>query len=149
MTLPRAALRSLAITICGAACYGFAIGAGKNLTYAWRSAVKLPLLLLGTAMLCSLAWFVVARFLGTTLRFHEVQRCAWGLFRTSAVMLASLGPVAWFLGRTMDRATTNDLGGYPAFVGTNMLFVAGSGCVALALQVTTLVQCGCGESFTV
>src|SRR5690349_6827814 len=113
------AARSVAVTVLASACHGLAIGTGKNLTYGWRSAVKLPLLLLGTAALCSLAYFVVARFLGVTLPFVRVQRCALSAFRTIAVLLCSLSPVAFFLGRTMEAPDEHRLGGYPAFVGAN------------------------------
>ena len=140
MATVRSCLQSFAVSAACAAAYGFAIGAGKNFTYAWRSAVKFPLLLLGTAACCSLAWFVTARFLGVTLRFMEVQQRSWALFRTVAALLASLAPVAWFLGRSMAAPDVRDLGGYPDFVGTNMVFVAASGCVALLLQVGSLAQ---------
>ncbi|MBM4062769.1 MAG: hypothetical protein FJ265_16990 [Planctomycetes bacterium] len=133
------ALAQLAATAAGGGLYGFAIGAGKNLTYAWRSAVKFPLLLLGTAVLCAVACFVLARFLGAPLRCLDVQRAAFGLFRNVAVMLGSLSPVSLFLGRTMARPDAQSLGGYPAFVGVNMLFLALAGSVALVLQARTLL----------
>lgn len=141
MQLARSLRAFLSSALC-ASCYGFAIGAAKNLTYAWRGALKFPLLLLGTAAVCSLAWFVCARFLGVTLRFLDVQRSSWALFRTLAVLLASLSPVSFFLGRSMTPPDVADLGGYPAFVGTNMLFVAAAGCVALALQIADLLRTG-------
>jgi hypothetical protein len=134
------AARGVAVTLLASACYGFAIGAGKNMTYAWRSAVKFPLLLLGTAALCALAYFVVARFLGVTLPFARVQRCALSAFRAIAVLLCSLSPVAFFLGRTMEAPHERGLGGYPAFVGANMVFVAVAGAVVVVLQARALLR---------
>jgi hypothetical protein len=55
-TAPPQPFCALLELVAGAAAWGFAIGAGKNLTYAWRSAVKMPILLLGTALLCGLAY---------------------------------------------------------------------------------------------
>jgi len=135
----RDALRSAALLVGGAACYGAAIGACKNTTYAWRSAVKFPLLLVGTTAICGLACFVLARFLGAQLPFAAVQRSTLRLCRALAVMLASLSPVSLFLGRSMTSPSRDDLGGYPGFVAINVLFVATAGAVALALQASALL----------
>ena len=122
----------------GGALYGFAIGAGKNLTYAWRSAVKFPLLLLGTAVVCNLAHVMAARFLGADLPARAVQRVNFGSFATLAILLGSLSPVVLFLGATMPPPGPRDLGGYPLFVGINMLFIAVAGALALLHQARWL-----------
>ena len=128
------------LALVGAGSYGFAIGASKNLTYAVHSLVKFPLLLVGTALLCGLACFVFARFCGAALPFVEVQRTSFALHRTTAVLLGSLSPVVLFLGRTMAVPDERSLGGYPLFVGLNMLFVAVAGSVALAVQTRSLCR---------
>lgn len=133
-------LRALATALLAAAIYGFALGAGKNLTYCWRSAVKFPLLLLGTGLLCALACFVLAAFLGVPLRFPAVQRANCALLRTLAVLLGSLAPVTLFLGLTMAPPSGRDLGGYPAFVGMNVVFIALAGALALLLQARLLLR---------
>ncbi len=134
------AARSIAVTVLASGCYGFAIGAAKNLTYGWRSMVKFPLLLLGTAALCSLAYFVIARFLGVALAFASVQRSSLTLFRQLAVLLCSLSPVAFFLGQTMAAPGERSLGGYPGFVGANMVFIAVAGGVVLVMQARALLR---------
>lgn len=134
------ALAPAALALAGAASYGFAIGAGKNLTYALRSLVKFPLLLVGTALLCGLACFVFARFCGASLPFVLVQRTSFALHRTTAVLLGSLSPVVLLLGRTTTPPDARSLGGYPLFVGLNMLFVAAAGSVALAVQTQGLCR---------
>lgn len=134
------ALRALATALLAAGTYGFALGAGKNLTYCWRSAVKFPLLLLGTGLLCALACFVLARFLDTPLRFAAVQRASCALLHTLAVLLGSLAPVTLFFGVTMATPTERDLGGYPAFVGANVVFVALAGALAVLLQARLLLR---------
>ena len=47
--------RCAAEIVLGGAFYGFCIGCSKNLLYGMRSSIKVPLLLLGTALLCALA----------------------------------------------------------------------------------------------
>ncbi len=132
--------RTLLIAGACAAAYGFAIGSGKNLTYAWRSAVKFPLLLSGTAALCAPAWFVLARFCGARLRFADVATAAADLFTSLAGLLASLAPVVVFLARTMDAPDDRDLAGYPAFVATNAAFVATAGAIAVVHQSRRLLH---------
>lgn len=133
-------LRAACVLVLGSACHGFAIGASKNLTYAGRSAIKLPMLLVGTGLVCAIACFVLARFLGAPLPFVAVLRSSLTLYRTLAVLLASLSPVSYFLGVTMTPPHGEDLGGYPAFVGTNVLFLAGAGCIALVRQARDLLD---------
>ncbi len=128
----------IATIVAGGAVYGFALGAGKNLLYAYRSAIKFPLLLLGTAAICALAHFMLARFLAVPLTLRAVVTASLQFAADLAVLLASLAPVSLFLGRTMIRPVGTDLGGYPEFVTTNMVFVAGAGALALHAQVHRL-----------
>ncbi|HEX5051685.1 MAG TPA: hypothetical protein VFZ65_07940 [Planctomycetota bacterium] len=129
---------SVLATVLGGAAYGFCIGCSKNLLYGARSAIKVPMLLLGTACLCALAYHMFARLCGVGLPFAAVQRASLLVFRTVAVLLASLAPVSLFLGRTMVRPEGLSLGGYPGFVGVNMCFLAAAGSVALLLQARLL-----------
>lgn len=133
-------VRNLCLTILAAAAYGAALGAGKNLTYCWRSAVKFPLLLLGTCALCTLAYFVLARFFAVRLRFPAVLHAAAALFGALAALLGSLAPVTLLLGVTMQPPTGRELGGYPGFVGTNMAFVAIASSFALLRQARLLLR---------
>ncbi|MEO6596159.1 MAG: hypothetical protein ABIP94_15535 [Planctomycetota bacterium] len=132
-------LGSVLATMSGGAVYGFCIGYSKNVLYGVRSAVKVPMLLLGTALLCALAYQVLARLAGVALPFASVQRASLLLFRSVALSLASLAPVSLFLGRTMVRPAGQSLGGYPGFVGINMVFLAAAGFVALLLQTRALL----------
>ena len=131
--------RCAAEIVLGGAFYGFCIGCSKNLLYGMRSSIKVPLLLLGTALLCALAYHVFARMCGIGSSFVAVQRTSLLLYRSVAVMLASIAPVSLFLGRTMVRPAGASLGGYPAFVGVNMVFVAAAGFVALLVQTRALL----------
>jgi len=132
--------RSLVVLILASAVYGFSIGAGHSWLYATRNLLKFPLLLLCTALVCSLAYFVLARFLGTMLSFSRVQRLVLEVFRDVAVLLASLSPATLFLALTMRPATSNeDLGEYPFVQGINVALIAVCGCLAVRRQAASLL----------
>lgn len=132
-------IRSLAILIAAAALYGFTIGAANSWLYATRNLVKFPLLILGTAAVCALSYFVLARFLGTDLGFVTVQRFVLAVFRDIAVLLASLSPVVFYLAMTMRRPLGRELGDYPLFQGCNVLAIAFCGCLAVRQQAQRLL----------
>jgi hypothetical protein len=137
-------MRSAALLLVCAAVYGFAIGAGNSWLYAARNLVKFPLLVVGTAAVCALCHFVLARFLGAPLRFTDVQRAMLAIFRDTAAMLASLSPVVLWLALTMrrpDRAA-RDLADFPLFQGFNVVAIAASGCLAIAVQARRLLARG-------
>lgn len=131
-------LRGGAATVVAAAAFGFAVGASKNLLYAWRSAIKVPLLLLGTAAICAAAYLLTAALLGLPLRARALLRTAGSIFAALARLLGALAPPVWFLGRTMTPPTGSDLGGYPGFVGTGIAVIAIAGAIAVIHQTRTL-----------
>ncbi len=131
-------IRSLAMLIGAAAIYGFAIGSAHSWLYAARNLVKFPLLLLTTAAICSLAYFVLARFLATRLPFWRVQELVLGVFRDLAVLLASLSPAVLFLALTYERPRGSGLGEYPLFQGLNIAWIALCGCLAVYLRARNL-----------
>ena len=134
----RALTRTVTDIVLGGALHGFCIGSAKNLLYGTRSAIKVPMLLLGTALVCALAYHVVARALGVRLPFATVQHASLQLFRRIALGLASLAPVSLFLGHNMDPPRGEHLGGYPGFVGMHVVFVAAAGLTGLAAQAQEL-----------
>lgn len=125
--------------VLSSAAYGFAIGSGHSWLYACRNLVKFPLLILATAAICALAYFVFARFLAPRLTFRDVQRLVIQLFRDASVMLAGLSPVSFFLAMTMEQPTTEHLGEYPFFQGLNVMFIAVCGSIALVRQTKALL----------
>jgi hypothetical protein len=137
-------VKSLAALVVAAALYGFAIGAANSWTFAVRNLAKFPLLLLATAALCSVCYFALARFLSAPLGFVAVQRAVLAVFRDAAVLLASLSPVVFWLGRTMRRPdpAARDLADFPLFQGFNVVAIAVSGCVAVWLQARRLLARG-------
>lgn len=131
--------RSLAILVAAAALYGFSIGASHSWLYATRNLLKFPLLILVTAAVCAVAYFVLARFLGAPLGFVTVQRLVLAVFRDAVVLLASLSPVVAWLACTMQRPLGRDLGDYPLFQGLNVVAIAISGCLAVRVQARRLL----------
>lgn len=133
-------IKVLLSLVVASALYGFSIGSAHSWLYAGRNLVKFPLLILSTSLLCALAYFVLARFLATELRFRDVQALVIGLFKDTSIMLAALAPVSFFLALTMEQPTTEHLGEYPLFQGINVLFIAVCGSVALVRQVQSLLR---------
>lgn len=131
--------RSLAVLIAAAAVYGFSIGISHSWLYALRNLLKFPLLMLGTAAVCSISYFVLARFLGARLPFVAVQRLVLAVFRDTVVLLASLSPAVCLVATTMRRPAGRDLADYPLFQGCNVLAIAICGCLGVATQARTML----------
>ena len=131
-------IRSFATLVLAAAAYGFAIGAANSWLYACRNLVKFPLLILTTAAVCALSYFVLARFLGARLTFVVVQRVVLAIFRDASVLLASLAPLTFFLAMTCERPGGQGLGEYPLFQGLNVGAIAVSGALAVVVRARQL-----------
>ena len=118
--------RSLAYILIGSALYGFAIGSSHSFRLGGRNVVKFPLLILATSLICSLAYYVLAKFISRrgSLSFADVIRLALRAFGDTSVLLASLSPVCFFLARSMVQPDEHDLHEYPLFLGLNVLFIA-------------------------
>ena len=133
-------VRVLAVTIGAAAVYGFSAGLAHSLSFGLRNLVKAPLLLVGTAVVCGAACYLFAALCGARLGFVAVQRHTIAVFRDTALMLAGLSPVVFFLGRTIVPPDTDALGEYPLFLGLNVAFIAAAGTVALLRQARRLLK---------
>jgi len=132
--------RILASLVVCSAIYGFSLGLVHSLKFALRNLVKFPLLLVGTAAVCCIGYYLVARLLARDIRFWEVQRLTVELFRDLALLLASLSPVFLFLAFTLEQPNQDDLGEYPLFLGLNVVCIAVVGAAALIRQAVTLLE---------
>ena len=133
-------IRPLAGLVLASAAYGFSIGASNSWTYAVWNLAKFPLLILATTAICSLSYFVLARFLGVPLSFARVQRLVLAVFRDLSVLLAGLAPAVLFLALTMARPHGDDLAEYPLFQGLNVALIAVCGCTAVRRQGKDLLR---------
>ena len=133
-------LRSAAILVLASAAYGFAIGSVHSPLFGARNLVKFPLLILVTAAICSVAYFLFARLITARLSFREVQALAVGIFRDVSLMLASVAPALLFLAYTVDQPTLRDLCEYPLFLGLNVAFVALAGTITVIQRSRALIS---------
>lgn len=123
-----------------ASAYGFAIGSVHSLKFALRDLVKLPLLLVVTAAVCSLAYYVVARSITPALSFRAVQREAFAVFGDTALLLGSLALPMFFLARVLERADERGLHEYELFLLVNVVAIAASGVLALVFRARALAS---------
>jgi hypothetical protein len=119
------------------ALYGFSGGSIDGMDGAVRSLVKFPLLIFLISVLCSLAWWLMARFLACRLSLRTTISTALRAFADASLMLAALAPVNLFLSRTMvlPPDISLQLNEYPLFLGLNVAFVAICGTMAVVRQV--------------
>jgi hypothetical protein len=78
------------------ALYGAAAGAYAGPAQALSSAIKLPLLFLGTLAICFPGFFIVQVLVGSRLRFAQVLALVLGALALSAILLAAVVPVTAF-----------------------------------------------------
>ena len=132
-------VRSAAILVLASAAYGFAIGSVHSPLFGARNLIKFPLLILVTAAICSVAFFLTARIVTSRLGFREVQALAVGIFRDVSLMLASVAPALLFLAHTIDQPTLRDLCEYPLFLGLNVGFIALAGTITVIRRARALI----------
>lgn len=123
-----------------AACYGFSIGAVHSWKFALRNVIKFPLLMLITASVCAVCYYVVARWLTRQLDAGAVARSTLTIYHDTSVLLASLAPVTLFLALTVRRPDAHSLHEYPLFLSVNVLLIAVSGSLALLRQCRQLLS---------
>ncbi len=78
------------------ALYGAATGAYASPAQAVSSALKLPLLLLGTLAICFPGFFVIQVLVGSRLRLLQVLTLVLGALSLSAILLAAAVPITVF-----------------------------------------------------
>lgn len=133
-------IKSFAIACACSALYGYALGAAHSELYATRNLLKFPLLIVVTAAVCSLSYWMFARLVGAPLSFPQVQRVTWRLFQDASVLLASLAPVVFFQARVLRATDDGQLGSYDSYVAFNVLAIGASGTLALILQARRLFR---------
>lgn len=137
--MSRATLRTLAATLAASSAYGFAIGWAHDWIYAARNVVKFPLLIVTTASLGSVSFWLVASSFRVDLGFAAAQRLAWTLFHDASMLLASLAPPVFFVASTLQAGDDGVLGRYDEFLAANMLLIATCGALALVRQAKALL----------
>lgn len=89
---------ALAILVALTALYGAVTGAYAGPAQALSTAIKLPLLFLGTLAICFPGFYVIQVLVGSSLRLSQVLALVLGALALSAIILAAVVPiVAFFL----------------------------------------------------
>jgi hypothetical protein len=133
-------LRSALTTLAAAALYGYALGAAHSELYATRNLIKFPLLIVITAGVCALSYFVVARSLLVPLSFGGVQRATWRLFHDTSILLASVAPATFFIARVLRATDDGRMGDYHGYLAFNFVAIGLAGTIALIRQALGLLR---------
>jgi hypothetical protein len=76
--------------------YGVSVGAYPGPAQALSAAIKLPLLFIGTLLICFPGFFVIQVLVGSRLRLAQVLALVAGALALSAIVMAAVVPVALF-----------------------------------------------------
>ena len=131
--VPELARGMIAMIAIGAGIFGAVVGSyrgGRQIGYA---ALKLPLLLVGTLVLCAPAFVAIARAAGSRTSARGIIALTLGASARFALVLAGLAPVVWLL--------QGAVGYHLVIVGIVAVCVA-AGCAAAALLFRGLAAGG-------
>ena len=92
----------LAIVAIGAGIFGAVVGSSRGGRQVLFAAVKLPLLLIGTLVLCAPVFIAVARAAGVSISPRGVIALTLGASARFALVLAGLAPVVWLVQGVVD-----------------------------------------------
>lgn len=107
------------------ALYGAAAGAYSGPEQALSTAIKLPLLFLGTLAICFPGFFIIQVLVGSRLRLAQVLALVLGALSLSAILLAAVVPIAAFFLFTGAN--------YYFLTLLHVLIVLGAGLVGMAV----------------
>src|SRR5437867_2156286 len=122
--LPFKLIHALWSLIALSALYGAAAGAYAGPAQAISSALKLPLLFLGTLAICFPGFFVIQVLVGSRLRLSQVLALVLGALSLSAILLAAVVPITAFFLLTGAN--------YYFLTLLHVLIVLGAGLVGMA-----------------
>lgn len=83
-------------TVLFSAAYGAIIGLFKPGLQTAYAAAKLPLVVLGTAMLCTPTFYVFNAILGSKFTFRQTASTVLFLAASTALVLMAFAPISWF-----------------------------------------------------
>lgn len=90
----------VSIIFCGAI-YGAVLGSWHGATLSMYVAVKVPLLMLSTALITALFNWIVAALLGMRMRLAQTFALTLVPLAVASIVAASLAPVAWFFTQSL------------------------------------------------
>ena len=95
----------LLVTLTGAAIYGAALGAWHGPRLALFAAIKVPILLVGTAAITALFNWIVASFLGLNLKMRQTFAVSLVPLAIAATVVASVAPALLFFALSLPPPT--------------------------------------------
>lgn len=90
-------LRDLALITCGAGCFGAAVGWWRDPLQAWFAGIKLPLIMILTAVGNGLLNSMLAPLLGLRLPFRQSFLAILTSFAIAAMIMGAMSPLAAFV----------------------------------------------------
>ena len=138
----RASALVLVIVVCGAI-YGAVLGSWHGSRLAVYVAIKVPLLLLATAVITALFNWIVAALLGLMMRFRQIVALTLLPLAIASVVAASLAPVAWLFTTSLPPPSPVQQTLHNLLYLTHTLLVAASGLAGTTALRNVLVEiCG-------
>jgi len=128
----RSLARSLARLVAGGALYGAALGSWHGPRLALYTALKLPLLLIATALATAAFQTLIGRALGLRLGAGGALRLSLRGYATTALLLGSLAPVALLFVASTPRPDADGRTAHNLLYLTHVALVAACGLAGLA-----------------
>lgn len=101
--LPRMIASMAILSVLLSASYGVAMGLNHSLLQAVSSAIKLPLLFLLTALICTPSLYTFNIMLGQRFRFQQIAALVTSTLGATSILLISLAPIALFFNFTTQN----------------------------------------------
>jgi hypothetical protein len=124
--------RSLARLVAGGALYGAVLGSWHGPRLALYGALKLPLLLVATALATAAFQGLIGRALGLRLGRGGALRLSLRGYATTALLLGALAPVAWLFVAASPRPDLDGRTAHNLLYLTHTTLVAACGLAGLA-----------------
>ena len=125
--LGRMVAREVLIVVAGAGTYGATLGLWRSGWLAAYVAIKLPALLLLTALLVMTLNWMAALLMGSGLQLLQVTALTYRVMAIACVLLASLAPVSAFLAWTAPEPTPHDVTAHNLLLLVHVLFIGWAG----------------------
>lgn len=137
----RGYVEPVAMLVAGGAAYGAAIGAWHDPRLAAYVAVKLPVLLVLTALVDALVNALFARHFGLDLTFGQSLRSVLLAFALAAIVLGSLAPAVLFLSLVVPGPeSAGGRLGHNVLGLAHVAFIAWTGVLVVRRQVAWLAE---------
>jgi len=125
----------VATLLLGAGIFGAAVGSWRSPSQALFTALKLPLILLGTALGNALLNALLAPLLGVQIRFRQASMAVLLSFTLAAVILGSFAPVLAFLVWNLPPMATGVESSRLAFRAVQLASVAAVAFAGIAANI--------------